>query len=43
MTRYRIASIPGDGIGTEVVPAAEAVLEAVGRRHGFTLEHDRFD
>jgi tartrate dehydrogenase/decarboxylase/D-malate dehydrogenase len=35
---YRIAAIPGDGIGREVVPAALEVLEAVGRRFGFTLE-----
>ena len=28
MTRYRIAVIPGDGIGLEVVPEGMAVLEA---------------
>jgi tartrate dehydrogenase/decarboxylase/D-malate dehydrogenase len=40
---YRIALIPGDGIGREVIPAAVAVLEAVGRRHGIAFtwtEHD---
>jgi tartrate dehydrogenase/decarboxylase/D-malate dehydrogenase len=36
--RYRIAVIPGDGIGREVTPAALEVLEAAGRRHGFALE-----
>ena len=34
MATYRIASIPGDGIGHEVMPAARAVLDAAGSRHG---------
>ena len=29
MKKYRIACIPGDGIGKEVVPAGQAVLEAL--------------
>ncbi len=29
---FKIALLPGDGIGREVIPAARAVLEAVGRR-----------
>ena len=32
---YRIALIPGDGVGPEVVAGAVSVLEAVGRRFGF--------
>src|SRR5918998_1025431 len=36
--QYRIAVIPGDGIGREVTPAALEVLEAAGRAHGFALE-----
>ena len=36
--QYRIAVIPGDGIGREVTPAALEVLEAAGRAHGFRLE-----
>ncbi|MGW8227694.1 MAG: tartrate dehydrogenase [Gammaproteobacteria bacterium] len=32
MKRYKIAVIPGDGIGKEVVPEGVRVLEAVGRR-----------
>ncbi|MGF1621462.1 MAG: tartrate dehydrogenase [Rhodomicrobiaceae bacterium] len=32
--KYKIALIPGDGIGLEVVPAAVEVLEAVGGRFG---------
>jgi tartrate dehydrogenase/decarboxylase/D-malate dehydrogenase len=38
MRRHRIAVVPGDGIGREVVPAALEVLEAAGRSHGFALE-----
>ena len=34
--RYTLAVIAGDGIGQEVTPAALAVVEAVGRVHGFT-------
>src|SRR3954447_6549332 len=43
MTTYRIACIPGDGIGDEVVPAARAVLGAAGRRHGFDFRWDECD
>jgi tartrate dehydrogenase/decarboxylase/D-malate dehydrogenase len=35
--KYRIAVIPGDGIGLEVVPEGQRVLEAAGRRFGFEL------
>jgi 3-isopropylmalate dehydrogenase len=41
MTTYRIATIPGDGIGPEVLDAALPVLAAAGRRFGFTLETER--
>ena len=34
---HRIAVIPGDGIGREVVPEGLRVLEAAGRRFGFSL------
>lgn len=37
-TRYRIATIPGDGIGTEVVPAAQEVLERAGSHFGIRFE-----
>ena len=44
MKTYRIAAIPGDGIGTEVVDAAVEVLTTLGRRAGsFSLRFDRFD
>ncbi len=35
---YKIASLPGDGIGPEVVAEAERVLHAVARKYGFALE-----
>ena len=40
---YRIAVVPGDGIGKEVVPEGVRVLEAVAARHGFELTLDWFD
>lgn len=44
MTRtYRVAVIPGDGIGKEVVPEGVRVLEKVARRHGFGLTLDWYD
>jgi tartrate dehydrogenase/decarboxylase/D-malate dehydrogenase len=43
MKTYRIASIPGDGIGTEVVDAGAEVLEALAAREQFAIRFDRFD
>ena len=40
---HRIAVIPGDGIGKEVVPEGMRVLEAAGRRFGFDLAWTTFD
>jgi tartrate dehydrogenase/decarboxylase/D-malate dehydrogenase len=40
---YRIALIPGDGIGHEVVPEGQRVLEAAARRFGFSLAWTDFD
>ncbi len=37
-TTYRIAAIPGDGIGKEVLPVGQQVLDAVARRYGFGLD-----
>jgi tartrate dehydrogenase/decarboxylase/D-malate dehydrogenase len=41
MSEYRIAVIPGDGIGQEVIPEGLKVLEAVQERFGlrFVFEH----
>ncbi|NPT49776.1 tartrate dehydrogenase, partial [Ralstonia sp. 3N] len=45
MTRktYRIAVIPGDGIGREVMPEGLRVLEAAARRFGISLETQYID
>ena len=40
---YRIAVIPGDGIGKEVVPEGIRVLEAAGRRFGIDFTWTEFD
>lgn len=40
---YRIAAIPGDGVGQEVVPAAAAIVDQLGAAHGFTVEWDDYD
>ena len=41
--RHKIAVIPGDGIGNEVVPEGLRVLEAAGRRFGFECAFTHFD
>jgi len=43
MKSYRIAAIPGDGIGKEVTDAGLQVLEALAERCNFSLAVDRFD
>ncbi len=43
MSRFDIALIPGDGIGREVMPVAEAVLEAVAQKYGARFHCSRFD
>jgi tartrate dehydrogenase/decarboxylase / D-malate dehydrogenase len=43
MKTYRIAAIPGDGIGTEVVDAGVEVLQALAKREHFGLAFDHFD
>jgi tartrate dehydrogenase/decarboxylase/D-malate dehydrogenase len=43
MARHRIAVIPGDGIGTEVVPEGLRVLDAVAAKFGIGLDYDQFD
>jgi tartrate dehydrogenase/decarboxylase/D-malate dehydrogenase len=41
--KYRIAVIPGDGIGVEVMPEAIRVLEAVKTRFGIELEYQHIE
>ncbi len=43
MKTYRIATIPGDGIGKEVVPAGQEVLQALASASGqFKFEFEHF-
>ncbi len=43
MSNYRIASIPGDGIGQEVIPAGIQVAEVLAQRFSFSIEFKHFD
>ena len=43
MTTHRIAVIPGDGIGSEVIPEGIRVLDAAARRFSIDLRYDGFD
>ncbi len=40
---YRIAVIPGDGIGKEVMPEGVRVLEAAAAKYGFRIEQQWYD
>lgn len=42
MTTYKIALIPGDGIGLDVTDATMEVLYKAGERFGFDLESEEF-
>jgi len=42
VSKYKIALIPGDGIGKEVVPEGVRVLEASGRKYGIDFAWDEF-
>ena len=39
----KIAVIPGDGIGNEVMPEGIRVLETAGSKHGIDFEWQEFD
>ena len=43
MKEHRIAVIPGDGIGREVIPEGVRVLEAVGAKHGIAFQWKEYD
>jgi tartrate dehydrogenase/decarboxylase / D-malate dehydrogenase len=43
MATHRIAVIPGDGIGKEVVPEGLRVLEAAGKRFGIDFAFTHYD
>ncbi|SEK94026.1 tartrate dehydrogenase/decarboxylase / D-malate dehydrogenase [Roseateles sp. YR242] len=40
---YKVAVIPGDGIGKEVMPESLRTLEAAARRFGFELQYTHID
>ena len=42
MSKYNIAVIPGDGIGSEIIPAGIAVLDAAAGKFGFELAYENF-
>jgi len=39
-TTYRVMVLPGDGVGPEIVAAAQRVLAVVGERFGFGLDYE---
>ena len=43
MATHRIAVIPGDGIGKEVMPEGLRAVEAAAKRHGVSLAFTQFD
>jgi tartrate dehydrogenase/decarboxylase/D-malate dehydrogenase len=42
MRGYRIAVIPGDGIGHEIIPEGTRILRAASRKFGFSLQMEEF-
>jgi 3-isopropylmalate dehydrogenase len=43
MTKHRIAFLPGDGIGPEVIRVGVRVLEALAQKRGYTLDLVQLD
>ncbi|HQG98856.1 MAG TPA: isocitrate/isopropylmalate family dehydrogenase, partial [Thermotogota bacterium] len=43
MKTYKVAVIPGDGTGTEVVREGNKVLTAAAEKFGFKLERHEYD
>ena len=42
MKKYKIAVIPGDGIGPEVIGEAIKVLDRCGEKFSFSFEWEKF-
>ena len=42
-TRYSIAFIPGNGIGTQVLPGGRCVADKVAEKHGFAINFQDYD
>jgi tartrate dehydrogenase/decarboxylase/D-malate dehydrogenase len=43
MKEYRIALIPGDGVGNEITDEAVKILNTAAQKHGFGVQTRRFD
>ena len=43
MSEYRVAVIPGDGVGPEVAAEATRIADAAAGKYGFGIEFDTFD
>ncbi len=43
MSQYRLAVLPGDGVGQEVTPQAVKAISAAADKFGFTLELQEYD
>ena len=43
MKKYKIAAIPGDGIGKEVLPAGVKILKEAAKKHQFQIQFDEFE
>ena len=41
MKNFKIALIPGDGIGPEIVREAVKVLNAAGKKYDFSLDYTK--
>jgi tartrate dehydrogenase/decarboxylase/D-malate dehydrogenase len=42
VSNYKIAVVPGDGIGNEIVPEGLRVIEAVAKKHKFSITTEEF-
>ena len=43
MSLYRIAMLPGDGVGNEITTEAAKILETVAMKHDFVAEIEKFE
>jgi 3-isopropylmalate dehydrogenase len=41
--KYKIAVIPGDGTGPEVIREGLKVIDAVSKKYKFNIKSDRYD
>jgi tartrate dehydrogenase/decarboxylase/D-malate dehydrogenase len=43
MKEFKIAVVPGDGVGQEVIPQGRRILERIGQKHEICFECQEFD